>query len=569
MAGAGVTAGAGETGAGVAAGAGEAGADIAAAADDTGAGTDTQGVAATDADTASTSRTADADSSSVTSIAVATKASNSSSRDCSNAKQKKARFFRTKGQTSKSIYFRLFSYFIVFALAMMLLLWLLQILFLQFFYQNMKISELYNAADTIEENYGKSTLIDTINNLTSRSDMYVQIEKGGVVLYRNNMENPGDRMNLFARTYNNELLKQKLAESDSDFIVAKQNDINQNSAEAVIYASILETDDYGEATYLFIYSPLSAVGTTIDILARQLLIVTFISIIFGVVMSLLISRRLAKPLNQITASAAELAQGRFDVSFDGNGYAETEELAATLNYAADELSKSDKLQKDLVANVTHDLKTPLTMVKSYAEMIRDLSGDNPEKRNKHLEVIISEADRLNELVNDLTALSKMQANVDTLDLRSVNLRVVAQETMDSFLLHAEKDGFTFTLNADGDTVVMADEKKIHRVFANLIGNAVRYSSERKDVTININDLGDYVRCEVRDHGQGIPAEELENIWDRYYQSSSNHSRTSKGSGLGLSIVKQIFVLHHARYGVDSIENEGSTFWFELPRALQK
>ena len=143
-----------------------------------------------------------------------------------------------------------------------------------------------------------------------------------------------------------------------------------------IYASILQTDRLsGENTYLFIYSPLTPVSTTINILAEMLIIVTILSILIGLIMSLIISRRLARPLNSITESAARLAEGRYDIHFEGTGYAETEELASTLNYAAEELSKSDKLQKDLVANVSHDLKTPLTMVKSYAEMIRDLSGD--------------------------------------------------------------------------------------------------------------------------------------------------------------------------------------------------
>jgi signal transduction histidine kinase len=280
---------------------------------------------------------------------------------------------------------------------------------------------------------------------------------------------------------------------------------------------------------------------------------------------MIISRRLARPIHNITESAAQLAEGNYNITFDGSGYAETEELAATLNYTSYELSKSDKLQKDLVANVSHDLKTPLTMVKSYAEMIRDLSGDNPEKRARHLQVIINEADRLNNLVNDLTMLSKMQANVDVLNAETIDLAYIARESMESFSIHSEQHGFDFNIDVEGNPCVTADEKKIRQVFSNLIGNAVRYSGDNKKIEITIKELDKAVRCEITDHGQGIAAEDIESIWDRYYQSSSNHSRTSKGSGLGLSIVKQIFILHDAKYGVNSVENEGSTFWFELKK----
>jgi signal transduction histidine kinase len=467
---------------------------------------------------------------------------------------------------------RLFRYFAIFAVSIMLILWLLQILFMQTFYQEMKRNELKKIASTIEEGYGTDTLFDTVMQLTMRSDIYVQIQCGNVILFETTSGNPSDRMSRFADTYDIQVLKERLIENDlSNTVVKLTSKKNSDSTEAMIYASVLDgpdgfndkdTDSY---TYLFIYSPLTAVGTTIDILAKMLIIVTIISILFGLILSIIISRRLARPIHNITESAAQLAEGNYNITFDGSGYAETEELAATLNYTSYELSKSDKLQKDLVANVSHDLKTPLTMVKSYAEMVRDLSGDNPEKRARHLQVIINEADRLNDLVNDLTALSKMQANVDVLNAETVDLAYIARESMESFSIHSEQNGFDFNIDVEGDPYVTADEKKIRQVFSNLIGNAVRYSGDNKKIEITIKELDESVRCEITDHGQGIAAEDIESIWDRYYQSSSNHSRTSKGSGLGLSIVKQIFILHDAKYGVNSVENEGSTFWFELKK----
>ena len=465
---------------------------------------------------------------------------------------------------------RIFKYFIVFTVVIMVILWLLQIFFLQTFYQQMKIRQLYRAANRIEANYGKESFLTIMNDLTVSSDMYIQVDNSSGVLYVTNSDNPGDRMNSFANRVDNETLKQKLQESGEDHLVFKKQMYRSSQADAMIYVSILDDTDE-DPTYLFIYTPLTAVSSTVMILSKMLIIVTFLAILFGVVMSSVMARRLAQPVNNITVSAAKLAEGRYDVHFDGTGSSETEELAATLNYAAEELSKADQLQKDLLANVSHDLKTPLTMVRSYAEMIRDLSGDHPEKRTKHLNVIIGEADRLNSLVNDLTILSKMQSNVDIAETEPVDLKKLAEISMDSFALHREQDGFDLSVESVGENfVVEADSGKIRQVFANLIGNAIRYSSDDKYVKVKVTDLGeDGVRCEVIDHGQGIPAEDLQSVWDRYYQSSRNHSRTQKGSGLGLSIVRQIFKLHGAKYGVESTEGEGSNFWFELNRTMDR
>lgn len=469
---------------------------------------------------------------------------------------------------SKPMAMRIFKYFIVFTVVIMIILWLLQILFLQAFYQQMKIRQLYSTAKKIETNYGRESLTSILDNLTVSSDMYIQIENSSGVLYVTSSDNPGDRMNSFASRYDSEMLKERLDRSGKKKLVLKKQVYRTGQAEAMIYASVLDVSN-GEKTYMFIYTPLTAVTSTVVILSNMLIIVTLLAIVFGVVLSIIIARRLARPVNDITNSAAELAKGRYEVNFNGAGCAETEELAATLNYAAEELSKADKLQKDLLANVSHDLKTPLTMVRSYAEMIRDLSGSDPEKRTRHLNVIIAEADRLNDLVNDLTILSKMQAHVDDVQLQQTDLLKLAQTSMDSFSLHREKEGFSLSIEAVGsDFTVEADSHKIGQVFANLIGNAIRYSSDDKYVQIRITDLQeDGVRCEIIDHGQGISEEDQAAIWDRYYQSSRNHSRNQKGSGLGLSIVKQIFIMHDAVYGLDSKEGEGSNFWFELKRTM--
>ncbi len=217
-----------------------------------------------------------------------------------------------------------------------------------------------------------------------------------------------------------------------------------------------------------------------------------------------------------------------------------------------------------MANVGHDLRTPLTMVKAYAEMIRDISGSDELKRNQHSQVIIDEADRLTGLVNDILNLSKLQSGTDALELRSTDLRVLAKMVVERFSVYSERDGYTFRFEADEDCFAYCDSKRIEQVIYNLIGNAVSYTGN-KTVDIRVSRVENKVRASVRDYGSGIAPEDLDKVWDRYYRANQS-KRAVVGSGLGLSIVKNILTLHKAEFGVSSRLGEGTEFWFELSAA---
>jgi len=276
------------------------------------------------------------------------------------------------------------------------------------------------------------------------------------------------------------------------------------------------------------------------------------------------SSRISKPIKDITQSAAEMGRGNYGVQFKGGKYSEIRELAETLTDASRELEKSDMYQKDLMANVSHDLKTPLTMIRYYAEMIRDLSGDIPEKREQHLSVIIDEADRLNRLVDDMLTISRMQQKSIVLERADFDIVETARSLLDSYDILAEQEGYEFIFDGEDEPVfVNGDKAKIKQVFSNLINNAVKYCGEDKVIIVSVKRDGKKVRCEVTDHGEGIAPDEINHVWERYYKSSTHHVRPTSGSGLGLSIVREILTLHKAEYGVDSELGEGSTFWFEL------
>lgn len=342
------------------------------------------------------------------------------------------------------------------------------------------------------------------------------------------------------------------------FVYAEPNfKMNVISYAAKIH--ILDNTEY----YLYMKSPIMAMDFTTRVLKSQFIIVTFMSFLIASVLAYFMARQFAKPIVKITKGAKLLGNGNYDVNFEGGNYSEINNLADTLNYAAKELKKTDTLRRDLLSNVSHDLKTPLTIIKSYAEMIKDLSGDNPKKRTEHLNVIINEADRLSYLVGDILDLSKMEANITSINKEEVDLSKTVISVLNNFSLLEENDGYVFETYIDENCVVFADRAKIYQVIYNLINNAVNYTGEDKLVKINVKKKDDKVLFEVIDTGDGIEKDELDKVWDRYYKTGKNHRRGVNGTGIGLSIVKNILILHDAKFGVKSKKGEGSNFWFVL------
>lgn len=313
--------------------------------------------------------------------------------------------------------------------------------------------------------------------------------------------------------------------------------------------------------YIFIYTYLEPPGTTVEILRSIFLTSSSFLVLFSFIVSFFISNQVSLPIIKLSKSAKKLITGEFNVLPKKNEYTEIKLLTENLNMASVEIARTETLRKDLLANVSHDLRTPLTMIKAYAEMIRDLSGDSPEKREKHLQVIIDETDRLTLLVSDIMNLSKLQSGTIEMDIKPVNFSVHLKEIVSRFSMLEKTD---VNLELQEELFIKADIKQLEQAVYNLIINAINYSGDEK-VTVRLYSLkGGRVRFEVSDSGIGIPKEQIPYIWERYYKvdRSENYKRTVKGTGLGLSIVKGVFERHGFEYGVDSVVGKGSTFWFE-------
>ena len=281
------------------------------------------------------------------------------------------------------------------------------------------------------------------------------------------------------------------------------------------------------------------------------------------------SHKITKPILDITEKAKKLGTGNHDIIFEQNGILEIDELAESLNMAQEELSKTDELRRDLLANVSHDLKTPLTMIKAYAEMIRDISYKSDDKREEHLNIIISETDRLNILVNDLLSLSKMQADADTLKMEEFDLTKEIHGIIKKYEIMKELENYNFVVEMPKEAIVYADKNKLNQVIYNLINNAINYTGKDKLVTIRIIEEKSKYLVEIVDTGKGIKPEEIKLIWNKYYKNEKNHKRNVVGTGIGLSIVKTILEHHHFEYGVRSKKNVGTTFYFKINKNKKK
>lgn len=411
------------------------------------------------------------------------------------------------------------------------------------------------------------------------ADMATELAKGGNV-YEKLLSYRDEGVNLYIFHTDGERLQPTDSEGYHDELFRELDGYLENeslgadrfyrSGNKINYAIVAENKN-GERCYILASYSMSVVRDTVGTLQLWLLLAGGIAMLLAFLFSYEFCKHLTRGLNTMSEKAVKLAHGDYTVEFVNADYKEMAQLSDSLNYVRDEVKKSEDFQREILANTTHDLKTPLTMIKAYASMVMEISGDNPEKRNKHLQVIIDEADRLTGLVNDVLSVSKLYSNIDELNPKVFNLTELIYAIVGKFGYLQESQGYTFMIDIQPDLYTRADEDKIYQVLYNLIGNAANYTGEDKTVYISLksNLDGTVNRFTVRDTGKGISKEELPEIWNRYYRVKENHPRPVKGTGLGLSIVKAILENHSFVFGVDSEVGKGSQFYVDFPAVLEE
>ena len=462
-----------------------------------------------------------------------------------------------KKKTTKLKYKTLF-YLIIFSVFILLLLWESQLLLSRFLYERYQIQDVNKIVNNISSmnheqlNHYLREVVFTNNvcieyNKNDGNSYFYNDASTGCLLGRNN-----DEINE---------IKSDLMDKRKSIAVTK---FNSNELDSKVMLYKVDVND----GYVFVFTLLSNINKNYSIVKRQLIYITIVVIIFAVLISLYLSKLITDPIIEINNKAKQLADGNYNVQFGHDGIREIDELSDTLNYLEHEVSKTDEYRRDLMANVSHDLKTPLTMIKAYAEMVRDITYKDKKKREENLNIIIDETDRLNILVGDILALSKMQSNSETLEIENFDL-VEEIKSIVSRYDYIVEDGYVIETDMPDKIIVRADKKKINQVIYNLINNAINYTGDDKKVTIRVTSNKKDCLVEVIDTGKGIEADKINYIWDRYYKNEKNHKRNIIGTGLGLSIVKNILEKHNFKYGVNSVINEGTTFFFKVKTVNQR
>ena len=448
--------------------------------------------------------------------------------------------------------------FVVFALFLVMVLWGLSNFFVNSFYERARSQEVIRTAETLETQFRQESLnFGSLAVQTAGSNgIYIRIDTpDDNLVFDGTREVEGN--DIFEGDVTR--IKTKLASAPEGSVSETRRD-NSGIGARLVYASYIKAN--GADNILCIIAPLSPDPVTVRILRDMLIYISFIVMIVAVLLAFALSSRLTSPIEKLTRSATELSNGNHDVYFDGAGFTETKELARALNKASYEMERTDFYQREILANVSHDLKTPLTMIRSYAEKIIDITGDNPEKRNADLNVIIAETERLNKMVTDMLSVSNLQSNNVEMHMETFDIVEAAESVYESFLV-LESDGFEIHFYPCKPAYVVGDRSRLIQVMTNLVSNAVKYCGDNKYVEIRLSRSSKKVTFHCIDHGVGIPSDEIGHVWDKYYRTSANHERGIEGTGLGLAIVKSILNLHSAKYGVESEEGKGSDFWFEM------
>lgn len=484
-------------------------------------------------------------------------------------KQKKAR-------PVASIGWKLIVYFAIFVAVALLVMWVFQVYLLNNFYEFIKRREMAHSATELA-NYVEDEDLD-IHAYDQAMDGVMavaiyQVDRG-ISKQVISVDATGQTTGITLPTKQLEGYYKKAAENGGSYtgnftlggievpgraLPVFQFKSDNSPVVRLMHMRLVEGES-GSVYLILLNAARQPLSTTVQILQTQFFWILSILLVCAAVMVFYLYRHISSPLVKMNESAKQLAHGRYDVEFSGEGYRETRELADTLNYASYELSRLDRLQKELIANISHDLRTPLTMIKGYSEVMRDIPGENSAE---NIQVVIDETTRLSELVNDLLDLSKIQSGSRKAVFEEFDLTAAVEEIMKRYDAFTAHQGYNITLEADAHVNVFADRSMILQVLYNLINNAVNYTGEDLSVLVVQSVNGDRVRISIKDTGQGIEADELPHIWDRYYKVDKVHRRAMIGTGLGLSIVKGVLELHNANYGVESEVGKGSTFWFEL------
>ena len=312
----------------------------------------------------------------------------------------------------------------------------------------------------------------------------------------------------------------------------------------------------------------------VHVMAKDLFISAFVILIsVALVVGLWVYRSIAVPLVKLKKATQNIKEGNLDFVLDVEGKDEFselcqdfEEMRRRLKESTEEKSLIEKENRELISNISHDLKTPITAVKGYVEGIMDGVADTPEKMDRYVRTIYNKTNEMDHLINELTFYSKIDTNRIPYTFSKLNVEDYFEDCSEEVGLELETRGIelVYANYVEKDVMVIADGEQIRRVIHNIISNAIKYMDKPKGIIqIRIKDVGDFIQIEIEDNGKGIGPKDLPYIFDRFYRTDVSRNSSKGGSGIGLSIVKKIVEEHGGKIWATSEEGVGTTMYFVI------
>lgn len=459
-------------------------------------------------------------------------------------------------------------YLIIFCILTASIVFLFQIVLLQPMYEANKIKSIETVGSFVEKFIEDERLDEFVDYMQSQSDtcimVYQSSSSGGM---QGSIGNRGCMISSITNSERAKFVTKAIGSKNHSYLARVTNNSSDfgvdgdqgDNFDTIVYTKIVNAADY--SSIIMVSGNITPLNATTETLASQMRYIALFMIVAVAILTLLMYRHIAKPIIGITSNAKQLPQGKYTIDPKTNRYKEAADLNNTLVQAANDIQKADKAKRDLISNVSHDLRTPLTMIGGYGEMMIDLPE---EKTDENIQVIVDETKRLNALVNDLLDMSRLQDGRIVLHKEVFDISALLKTQLQKYDVYRMQEGYTIESELLDTIYVNADKIRIEQVINNFLNNAVNYGGEAKHIIVREIKKENTVRIEVQDFGEGIDSKDLDNIWDRYYKVDKEHVRVANGSGIGLNIVKQLLELHGVPYGVKSSKGKGSTFYFEMP-----
>lgn len=343
---------------------------------------------------------------------------------------------------------------------------------------------------------------------------------------------------------------------------------SQYFQEPVIRVIIPITQEERVIGAIILYSPIQGINKALASLSQMVLTAGIISLAIAFLIGIILSRRLSKPILSITEATISIAKGQKNVTVPTDTrIKEINQLGKTFNDMSSKVEANEERMKEFVANVSHELRSPLTSIKGFIEALIDNKAKTPEAQLRFLTIINDETDRLSHLVNDLLILSRSEEEI-VFEAEDIELKDFIENVLASFQSRAEENSITMeVISKENFDYLKIDLNSLHQIIANLVDNALKYSSQGGNVSISLEESEEMISISVRDSGLGIPERDLPHIWDRFYRVDKDRSRETGGTGLGLAIVKQLTEKNGGQVEVESVLGKGSIFSVRFPQNL--